>query len=66
MLQNNEIDIVFDEITRAYYVVWEPMKVIGSGKTKYGALQDMRKAAHFGVDSYVDSKLKNIYQEKED
>jgi len=66
MSQNNEIEIEFDEITGAYYVVWEPIKAIGSGKTKYSALQDMRKAAHFGVDSFINIKLKNIKSEKGD
>ena len=48
----------FDEQTRDYYIVWRPI-VIGSGRTKREALLDLREAAHLGVDTMIESKLKD-------
>jgi hypothetical protein len=45
-----------------YYIIWEPI-VTGMGKTKREALEDLRAAAHFGVDTLIDLKLKNIKKE---
>ena len=59
----NNINLEFDEESGEYYIVWEPA-VIGTGQTKDQALQDLREAAHFGVDTMIDRKLKAI--EKED
>jgi hypothetical protein len=60
VLTENEIEIVFDEITEAYYVVWKPVTAIGSGKTKYAAIQHMREAAHFGIDAVINLILKEM------
>ena len=54
-----DIEIEFDDQTQDYYIIWQPV-VIGSGKTKAAALQDLREAAHFGVDNLIDLKLKDI------
>ena len=59
MSRNNDIELEFDEETRNYYIVWEPI-VISLGKTRQGALEDLRQAAHFGVDTFIDLKLKDI------
>jgi hypothetical protein len=56
---NNEIKIEFDRATQQYYIVWE-LSVIGLGQTKRKALEDLRVAAHFGVDSLIDQKLRHI------
>jgi ubiquinone/menaquinone biosynthesis C-methylase UbiE len=56
---NGEIKIEFDKVTQHYYVVWE-LSVIGLGKTRQEALDDLRQAAYFGVDSLIDQKLRNI------
>ena len=61
----NEIQIEFDEVMRSYYIIWEPV-VIGTGKTRREALDDLRQTAHFGVDTFIDSKLDNINKIKED
>ena len=53
------IKIEFDKETQSYYIIWQPV-VIGSGKTKADALQDLREAAHFGVDNLIALKLKEI------
>jgi predicted RNase H-like HicB family nuclease len=58
----NSINLEFDKESGEYYVVWEPL-VIGTGKTKDEALQDLREAAHFGVDTMIDRKLQNIKKE---
>jgi len=59
MSRNNDIELEFDEETRNYYIVWEPI-VISLGKTRQEALEDLRQAAHFGVDTFIDLKLKDI------
>ncbi len=58
----NTINLEFDEKSGEYYIVWEPV-VIGTGKTADEALQDLREAAHFGVDTMIDRKLENIKKE---
>ena len=59
----NRIDLEFDKESGEYYIVWEPL-VIGSGKTRDEALRDLREAAHFGVDTVIDRKLKDIKKEE--
>ena len=63
--RNNNIELKFDDETRNYYIVWEPI-IISLGKTKQEALADLRQAAHFGVDTLIDSKLADINNGKED
>jgi len=58
----NSINLEFDKKSGEYYIVWEPL-VIGAGKTRDEALQDLREAAHFGVDTMIDRKLQNIKKE---
>jgi predicted RNase H-like HicB family nuclease len=59
------IDLEFDSETGEYFIVWEPA-VIGMGKTEREALEDLREAAYFGVDTFINLKLKNIGVRKED
>ena len=58
----NGINLEFDKKSGEYYIVWEPV-VIGAGKTAGDALQDLREAAHFGVDTLIDRKLQDIKKE---
>jgi predicted RNase H-like HicB family nuclease len=58
-LADNDINLEFDKETGEYYIIWRPL-VISAGKTKDEALEDLREAAHFGVDSLIDLKLENI------
>ena len=58
----NGISLEFDKKSGEYYIVWEPV-VIGTGKTADEALQDLKEAAHFGVDTMIDRKLQNIKKE---
>jgi orotidine-5'-phosphate decarboxylase len=64
MTRKNNIDMEFDEVSQGYYVVWEPV-VIGMGQTEAKALEDLREAAHFCVDSFIDLKFKDINTGKE-
>jgi predicted RNase H-like HicB family nuclease len=61
-LADNDINLEFDSQTGEYYIIWRPV-VISAGKTKDEALEDLREAAHFGVDSLIDLKLENIKKE---
>ena len=65
MSRKNSIDIDFDEKSQDYYVIWEPI-IVGMGKTRHETLEDLRTAAHFGVDTFIDLKLKDTRTEKED
>jgi predicted RNase H-like HicB family nuclease len=56
---SNEIKIESDDETENYYITWQPI-VISLGKTKGEALEDLREAAHFGVDTLIDLKLRDI------
>ena len=58
----NSINLEFDEKSGEYYIVWEPV-VLATGKTRDEALQDLKEAAHFGVDTMIDRKLKDIKKE---
>ena len=55
----NNIELEFDRETQQYYIIWEPI-VISTGKTRVAAMEDLREAAHSGVDTLIDSKLKDI------
>ena len=65
MLSKGKIYIAFDEEMQGYYAIWEPI-AIGAGKTSHEALDDLRQTAHFGVDTFIDLKLKDINKKKED
>ncbi len=56
----NVIRIEFDEVLGEYYIVWQPIVVIASGGTEKEALEDLREAAHFGIDTMIDTKLAEL------
>ena len=64
MSAKGNINLEFDSGTQEYYIIWEPI-VIGLGKTRYEALEDLRMAAHFGVDTFIDLELKKDSIRKE-
>lgn len=64
MSRKDDIDIEFDAVSQDYYAIWEPV-VIGMGKTEVKALEDLREAAHFCVDSFIDLKFKDVTKGKE-
>jgi len=60
MSTDDEMIIEFDEATRSYYVIWRPMTAIGVGETVEEALEDVRQAAHLGIDTQIDMKQREI------
>lgn len=56
----DEIKTEYDSDSRSYYVIWQPLATVGMGNTEKEALEDLRAAAHFGVETMVDLKLKEI------
>jgi predicted RNase H-like HicB family nuclease len=58
----NDINLEYDQESGDYYIVWEPV-VLSAGKTERQALEELRGAAHLGVDTLIDLKLKKIKKE---
>lgn len=58
MSEKSEVHIELDKDTQYYYAIWQPV-AIGAGKTRQEALDDLRQAAHFGVDTFLDLKLED-------
>lgn len=54
--RKRDIEVGFDEQSRDYCAVWDPV-AIGLGRTRREALEDLREAAHLGVDALIDLKL---------
>ena len=67
-LSYDEIIITYDDDSQSYYCIWRPLTIVGLGKTEAEALDDLRAAAHFGIETMVDLKLreigKNSYQRR--
>ena len=61
-MDRNDINLEYDKESQEYCVIWEPI-VIGTGKTSVEALEDLREAAHSGVDTLIDRKLEDIKKE---
>jgi hypothetical protein len=59
-LHDNEMQIEYDEVIRGYYIAWRPAAAMGMGRTKEKALEELRQAAHFGIDTAVILKLAEI------
>lgn len=62
--EKNEILVEYDDTLKSYFVIWK-LAVAGLGKTKQSALNDLRRAAHFGIDTTINSQLKILETEKE-
>jgi predicted RNase H-like HicB family nuclease len=58
----NDINLEYDQESGDYYIVWEPV-ILSAGKTERQALEELRGAAHLGVDTLIDLKLKKIKKE---
>jgi predicted RNase H-like HicB family nuclease len=59
-LPYDEIMIAYDDDSQSYYCIWRPLTSVGLGKTEAEALDDLRAAAHFGIETIVDLKLREI------
>ncbi len=64
LLAGNKIQIEYDEEIQSYYIAWNPLITIGMGKTEEEALDELRQAAHFGIDTVVDLELVEIGNKK--
>ena len=62
---DKDMSIEYDEELQSYYIVWNPVTAVGLGGTEEEALEDLRQAAHFGIDSLVNLKLFEINHEEE-
>jgi predicted RNase H-like HicB family nuclease len=58
----NDIKLEYDRESGDYYIVWEPL-VLSAGRSAAEALEELRGAAHLGVDTMIDRKLQNIKKE---
>lgn len=52
----DNIEIGFDEEDLSYYAVTK-LIALGLGKTQEDALEDLRKAGHFGIDTIINTRL---------
>jgi len=59
-LPYDNIIIAYDDDSQSYYCIWRPLTSVGLGKTEAEALDDLRAAAHFGIETMVESKLREI------
>jgi len=59
-LPYDDIIIAYDDDSQSYYCIWRPLTSVGMGKTEAEALDDLRAAAHFGIETMVDLKLREI------
>jgi predicted RNase H-like HicB family nuclease len=59
-LTYDEIIIAYDGDSQSYYCIWRPLTSVGLGKTEAEALDDLRAAAHFGIETIIDLKLREI------
>jgi hypothetical protein len=59
-LPYDEIIIAYDEDSQSYYCIWRPLTSVGLGKTEVEALDDLRAAAHLGIDTAVNLKVREI------
>ena len=57
---NEDIYIEYEESDGNYFIVWRPIVTIGSGATGKEALEDLRKAAHLGIDTILNKKLEEL------
>ena len=55
--ENRDLQIDYDTVSNTYYVVWQPMVVVGAGPTKKAAMDDLKKAAHFGIDTILNREV---------
>ena len=56
----DDIIIAYDGDSRSYYCIWRPLTSVGLGNTEAEALDDLRAAGHFGIETMVNLKLREI------
>jgi hypothetical protein len=55
-----ELRVEVDGETGCRYIVWQPMVTVGLGTTEREALEDLRRAAHAGIDCSIDEKCREV------
>jgi hypothetical protein len=63
-LIDSEMLIEYDEELQKYYIVWSPTTAVGLSGTEREALEELRAAAHLGVDTAVNLKLAEMQSEE--
>jgi hypothetical protein len=63
-LHGAALRIETDDETGCRYVIWQPMVSIGLGATEREALEDLRHAAHAGIDGSIAEKFRELDQGK--
>ncbi len=58
--QDSGLRIAVDRETGCRYIVWRPMVAIGLGATEREALEDLRDAAHAGIDGLIAEKYRDL------
>ena len=64
-ISGNGMEIEYDEKAGGYYILWQPVIAVGAGGTQTEALEDLRAAAHLGVDTVIDLELGEVYLKTE-
>jgi len=60
-LQNKQkLQIMFDDESNDYYIIWKSPVIISSGRTKSEALKDFKNAVHSYIDSLINNKSKDV------
>jgi hypothetical protein len=54
-----KLQIMFDDESDDYYIIWESPVIISSGKTESEALKDFKNAVYSYIDSLINNKQKN-------
>ena len=57
MANGDEIIIEYDDTSKSYCIFWRPLMAVGMGGAEKEALEDLRQAAHLGIDTEIDLKL---------
>lgn len=57
--KRHNFQIEFDEVSRSYFIFWRTV-IAGLGETPHEAMDDLRQAAHLGIDTMIDSKAREI------
>ena len=58
--ENKDIRIEYDTVSNSYFIVWQPMLVVGTGSSRKAALDDLKKAAHFGIDAILNVEIEKV------
>ena len=61
-IPDREIQIEYDEQSHDCHVMWKSGRAIGLGTTLREALEDLRQAVHFYIDTIIDTELTELNQ----